>query len=146
MSTPLAKQSILFIISINIFTAFLVFALCKSYTDDQVDMAMTQSVDYITKMPTIKVFNTTQITNELREQKVPLQKIVSYIERYIKLHKVKGIILIDSNSTLAIPDSAKAPHLTMQELDELSEKYGITSEYSVDSLLSDFNKTLNMKN
>jgi hypothetical protein len=146
MSTPLAKQSILFIISINIFTAFLVFALCKGYTDDQVDMAMTQSVDYITKIPTIKVFNTTQITNELREQKVPLQKIVSYIERYIKLHKVKGIILIDSNSTLAIPDSAKAPHLTMQELDELSEKYGIKSEYSVDSLLSDFNKTLNMKN
>lgn len=128
------------VILINIIVSLMVFVFAKQYTDGRVNDAMNQSVDYITKMPSVKVFNPNKVASEMSKNGATSQQIVSYIERYIKLHEALNVILIDTQSAIATPKSAASKKYTIKELDELSERYGIESEYSVEQLVKDFYK------
>lgn len=128
------------VILINIIVSLMVFVFAKQYTDGRVNDAMNQSVDYITKMPSVKVFNPNKVASEMSKNGATSQQIVSYIERYIKLHEALNVILIDTQSAVAAPKGAAAPEYTIEELNELSQKYGIKSEYSVEQLVKDFYK------
>jgi hypothetical protein len=58
---------------------------------------------------------------------------------------MKGVLLVDIKSVVAKPDFAVSQELTMTQLNELSDKYGIKSEIDYEAVMQEFDDKFNLQ-
>lgn len=130
------------IILISLVMSALAFFAGVSYTKAVSEKSMIEITDLLAGYAKVQTFNPEEISKRITSEGGTPAELASYIERYIKLHQLKGVILIDESYVVAKPNFSSSATLTMSELNNLSEKYNIKTEIDYGSLLSEFNKTI----
>ena len=129
-------------ILISLVMSALAFSAGVSYTKAVSEKSMIEITDLLAGYAKVQTFNPEEISKRITSEGATPAELASYIERYIKLHQLKGVMLIDESYVVAKPNFSSSATLTMSELNNLSEKYSIKTEIDYGSLLSEFNKTI----
>ena len=129
-------------ILISLVMSALAFFAGVTYTKAVTEKSMIEVTDLIAGYAKVQTFNPEEISKRITSAGATPAELASYIERYIKLHQLKGVMLIDESYVVAKPNFSSSATLTMGELNQLSEQYNIKAEINYDSLLNEFNKAV----
>ena len=98
----------------------LAFSAGVSYTKAVSEKSMIEITDLLAGYAKVQTFNPEEISKRITSEGATPAELASYIERYIKLHQLKGVMLIDESYVVAKPNFSSSATLTMGELNQLS--------------------------
>ena len=81
----------------------------------------------------------------LKKASLSTQDVVTYMEKYINVHKAMNITLIDSKYIIAEPKTSKAMILTSEELDVLAAKYNVKASLSHEEIMAEYESNVYSK-
>lgn len=118
--------------------AILAFAGGTTYTNNKLSNAMDEVVNHILSQPKVNSFDAVALTRKLMDEGLPPQEVVTYMEKYINVHKSMNIMLIDSKYTIAEPQISKAMTLTREELDALASKHKVEATINYKEIMAEY--------
>jgi len=107
-------------ILISLVMSALAFSAGVSYTKAVSEKSMIEITDLLAGYAKVQTFNPEEISKRITSEGATPAELASYIERYIKLHQLKGVMLIDESYVVAKPNFSSSATLTMGELNQLS--------------------------
>ena len=130
---------------ISFIMSALAFFAGVTYTNSNNDQTLEDVTHLLAGYAKVQSFDPQKIAKQITGAGASPAQLASYIERYIKLHQMKGVLLVDIKSVVAKPDFAVSQELTMTQLNELSDKYGIKSEIDYEAVMQEFDDKFNLQ-
>ncbi|WP_288987694.1 hypothetical protein [uncultured Pseudoalteromonas sp.] len=123
----------------------LAFAGGANYTNNKINSALDEVVTHIMAQPKVSSLDAVGLTRELLDKGLSTQDVVTYMEKYINVHKAMNITLIDSKYIIAEPKTSKAMILTSEELDVLAAKYNVKASLSHEEIMAEYESNVYSK-